>query len=82
MDTWITIRRRSLHINSVLYSLCFRRADDVTIDYTMRYNRDVGKGKVISNSLDIDFIHGDIHGRLFEIWRNINLEYLAGGMVL
>ena len=59
-------KRRSLHIDPVSHSLGLRSADDVTIDRWWRHNNktncDAITWIVISNSLDIDFIHGDIHG--------------------
>ena len=45
------------------HSLGFHSADDVTIDCWWRHNN-----QTISNSLDIDFIHGDIHGRSCKKW--------------
>ena len=60
----MTIKRRSLHIVPVSHSLSLRSANDVTIDCWWRHNDQI-TWKVISNSLDIDFIHGDIHGRSF-----------------
>ena len=45
------------------HSLGFRSADDVTIDCWWPDNCDAITWIVIFNSLDIDFIHGDIHGR-------------------
>ena len=48
-------------------TLGFRSVDDVTIDLLMTLqwpdNCDAITWIMISNSLDIDFIHGDIHGR-------------------
>ena len=49
----------------VSHSLALCSADDVTIDWRWRHaqwsdNCDANTWQVISNSLDIDFIHGDI----------------------
>ena len=64
------IKRRSSCIDSLSHLLCLRSGDDVTSDYTMHYGTsdcDMSKWKVISNSVDIDFIHGDIPDRS---WKN------------
>ena len=50
------------------YSLGLRYADDVTIDCWWRHNNEtiVTRSRqwwYLIRSLDIDFIHGDIHGR-------------------
>ena len=50
-------------IDTVSRSSWPHSADDVTVDYWRRHNNcDACTWKVISNSLDIDFIHGNIHG--------------------
>ena len=57
-------KRRSSHIVHVSHLLGFRPADDellVTSQWPDNY--DAITWMVISNSLIVDFIHGDIHGR-------------------
>ena len=55
------------------HSLSLRSADDVTIGclWCRNDNCDAISWKVISKTLDIDFVHGDIHGRpckKYDIW--------------
>ena len=54
-------------METVCHSLGFHSADDVTMDCRWRQNDQDHYGAitwiVIFNELDIDFIHGDIHGR-------------------
>ena len=56
-----------LRTQRLRFSLCLRSGDDVTIGCAMHYgtgNCDAKTRKVLSNnSLDIDFIHGDIYDR-------------------
>ena len=79
----MTLKRGSSHITPVSHSLALHSADDVTIDWRWRHNDhcDADTWQVISNPLDIDFIHGDIHGgrvRKPNIpWEN-ELRYVLG----
>ena len=69
MDPYMMIKRRSLHTNVICHWLCLHSADDFTIYCWWRHNAitqpdnlNVSTWKVISNLLDIDFIHSDIPG--------------------
>ena len=55
-----TIFMHRLHMS---HMFCLRPADDITIDYKALNDCDKGMWKVMSNSLDIDFINSDIHGQ-------------------
>ena len=65
-NPWMALKQGSSHIIPVFHSLALRSAGDVTIDWRWRHNDQTivtTTWQMISNSLDIDFIHGDIHGR-------------------
>ena len=66
----ITIKRFSAHIDSMSHSFCVRSVGEGIIYCWCRHNvimwRDsceTSTRKAISNSLNINFINGDIHGR-------------------
>ena len=59
---WRRNRRRSSHTDTVSRSPWSHSSDDVTIDCWWRRNCDANTWKMICNSLDTDFICGDIHG--------------------
>ena len=69
--TWWTHKRQSKrtfsHIDMMPHMVCLHSGDDITIDWWWCHdwlcNCDACTWKVISNSLDINFIHGDIHVR-------------------
>ena len=65
---WRT-KSRFLYIDIVPRLLCLRSNDDVTIDCltlvmtVRRHNCEARTRKVIVNLINVDVIHGDIHGR-------------------
>ena len=59
-----TKTRQSSRIDSVSQWVGLISADDITTDSRPLYDSDRNTWKVISHSLDIDCIHGDIHVRL------------------
>ena len=67
---WRIHKRRSSQIHPVSHSRGLRSVDDVTIDRRWRHRCPAGRNicdahtqKTISNSSDIDFIHGYMHDR-------------------
>ena len=66
-NSLMTLKRGFSHIITGSHSLALRSADDVTIEWWWRHNDQTimarSRDNLISISIDIDFIHGDIHGR-------------------
>ena len=67
MNPWMTIKTTIFTHRPVSHLLDLDSTDDVTIDFWWRHNNETivmrSRETLISNSLDIDFIHGDIHDR-------------------
>ena len=66
-NPWMTLKRGSSHIIPVMcltrFTLCWWRHNRLAMTSQWPDNCDANTWQVISNELDIDFIHGDIHGR-------------------
>ena len=66
-NPWMTLKTRIFthhpRVSLARFTFCWWRHNRLAMTWQWPDNCDANTWQVISNSLDIDFIHGDIHGR-------------------